>query len=103
MLRFLIIFVVFFYFPKAFAFEILKFNGKVEYSFDFSANNFLSIAPDESSLSNIECLFMISSTAKILNAKIKENNFPSKKTFEGIGFKLSYKNNNVCVYELNLD
>ena len=34
MLRFLIIFVFISYFPKAFAFEILKFNGKVEYSFD---------------------------------------------------------------------
>ena len=34
MLRFLIIFVFIFYFTKAFAFEILKFNGKVEYSFD---------------------------------------------------------------------
>ena len=34
MIKYLLIFVSFFYFPKAFAFEILKFNGKVEYSFD---------------------------------------------------------------------
>ena len=44
-----------------------------------------------------------SSNANILIAKIKENNFPSKKTFEGIGFKFSHKNNNVCVYKLILD
>ena len=37
MVRFLIIFFVILYFPKAFAFEILKFNGTVEYSFDKSS------------------------------------------------------------------
>ena len=34
MLRYLIIFVLSFFYHKCFCFEILKFNGKVEYSFD---------------------------------------------------------------------
>ncbi len=39
---------------------------------------------------------------RILKAKIKKINYPSKKTFEGIGFKFHYQYKNLCHYEMKL-
>ena len=37
-----------------------------------------------------------------LKAEIKNNNIPSKKVFEGIGFQYQFEDENICHYQMSL-
>ena len=42
------------------------------------------------------------SEIRVLKAEIKDNNFASRKTFVGIGFKYEFQKDNMCYYQMNI-